>query len=606
MVSDSTPSTSTRVTNSLRDICSSAEDASWFRLLERCLDDMVASTDPPDEGCRGLRIFLDACQTVLQAYAPLSPPSVEQPPARAERGRLLLLASLVRDEARRKHRRSWDVDEDVTSALAKASLSYLALVEEMARLQGMHLEEIARDRDRSCRIWRQAEAFQTAIAPRQLSALLLDREDLRGRVAAFVGNQMLPDADLEAHACAVWRQVDQLSSADIDRLLGRIPRSRLRTYSDRRLRAVAEKFVEWDPLLRLIEGQGPGGEPGAAGHARLAELLQGLTSRLHRLWPGEVGGFGADDAVQETMEIVLETAGDPRRGYGYEGDLHAWLFRTAYNRLKIRARKPDLPTPVERPIRSDEDVASELEYVELLEQFQQRYLLVETFFQAQVRDRVKAIWRFMILYGQETSDSELAAWLEHESGARVPVTTLAGTRRRLRQRLDALTAVLDEPPGGAIDAPGDVAVRERIRSRFGLAKGDVPTIRHLAALGRAARRDMTLAWALLARLLVDHRESFDEAWQSITPYFGGGWSVGAEASRRRDLARSWVELPAQARLLTEVRKQTRRDRVGFLVSPCWYLAVLRGMPAPEVVLTLCPAQEEVRRIREISGHLQTR
>jgi hypothetical protein len=474
----------------------------------------------------------------------------------------------------------------------------------MARLQGQHLEDVALDPHAFSRIRNQAEAFEMAVAPRRLAALLLDPADLGARVAAFLEKLTLSDVDLERRARDVWSLVDGLASADLDRLLTKIPLSRLRTYTDRHLRTLAQQFMTWDPLLRFVEGRGLSGAEATAANAALADLLRRLASRLGRFWAGEMAGFDAEDAVQEAVMRTLETAEDPYRGYSYEGDLFGWLFHTAHNQLKARMRVREFPTLLGPSAHQEHAVASEVEYAELLQQFQQRYLLVETFFRDPVRDRVKAIWKSMLRSDHETDDLELANWIERESGLRVPVATLAGTRRRLRQRMGALTIVLDDTSGWAIDAPGDVAVLDHIRSRWGLAAEDVPTVRHLAALGRAARCERSLAWVLLARLLIDLQKDFDEAWRAVDPMLSRGEQVSLEFDRRRNHARSWTQQPANMLELAELRKRTRNNRVGFLVSPCWCLAVLRGVSGPEVALALHPAQDEEQWIHEIVAHLQ--
>ena len=96
-------------------------------------------------------------------------------------------------------------------------------------------------------------------------------------------------------------------------------------------------------------------------------------------------------------------------------------------------------------------------------------------------------------------DDRLAEYVEMRTGERVNKSTLAGTRRKLRQRLEVLRYVRDRVPEGDPDTPGDAAVLAHIKTKYGIAAEDIPTLRGLAGLARACPSPKSFHWARLAR-----------------------------------------------------------------------------------------------------------
>jgi DNA-directed RNA polymerase specialized sigma24 family protein len=445
---------------------------------------------------------------------------------------------------------------------------------------------------------RVAEEFETAIAPRRLSALFRDRTTFESRLAAFLAGRQRTDAQEKHRARKAWGRLPGMTPPVLDRLAARVPLARLRTYGEKQLEEIGRHFLTWGPLLRLLE-ENDG--PQAHGDPRLGRLLVDLRQDLARFWRHNAAHYDADDAVQDALLAALHALGDPGKGYTFEGDLPGWLFATAANRLRVTARRSwrqeDLSAagPLPAP-----EVESPAEVCQLLDRWRERYLLVESFFRPAVQSRVKAIWAAMLRWDEE-ADVELAGRIGSELGEPLPLATLAGTRRRLRQRLEVLRFVLDGDAPGEPDEPGDRSALERVRQRWGLAPADVPTLRHLAALARAANGEPTLAWALVAHSLVDLGLPPEEVRTACSRWLGKREACGADP--RLEAALDWMRDPDHQRTLRELRQETKLQRVGFLVSPCWYLGVLRRMPYTEIQAVLRPALEEEPWLRAIAGRL---
>ena len=103
----------------------------------------------------------------------------------------------------------------------------------------------------------------------------------------------------EAHARKILSEVDGITEDDIERLLRKkISKKRLEKYKEDDLRQIAIRYLQWDPLVRIIENNE------ADVYSKFAELKQRLVNELERNW-GEVGGFGVEDAMSNIFLSMI-------------------------------------------------------------------------------------------------------------------------------------------------------------------------------------------------------------------------------------------------------------------------------------------------------------
>ncbi|ODS29814.1 MAG: hypothetical protein SCARUB_05086 [Candidatus Scalindua rubra] len=211
---------------------------------------------------------------------------------------------------------------------------------------------------------------------------------------------------------------------------------------------------------------------------------------------------------------------------------------------------------------------------------------------------MKEIWSSMIHNNIQT-DEVFAKSIEKKIGEVVKINTLVTTRRRLRQRLEVLHFILDVVPNNQKDEHGDSSILARIKNEWGLDEKDVPTLRHIAALARAAQGEGTLAWALFSRLLIDKSESkLDEVEKQISPL------LECQKHIRINKAKTWMNDKKNKQILKHLKKEMNKKNIRFFSSPVWYLIVLREFTTDEVVKTLKPAPKEECSIRMIMDSLE--
>jgi hypothetical protein len=439
------------------------------------------------------------------------------------------------------------------------------------------------------------DRFSQAIAPRALHSLVRDAALAGRRLRHYLGSRKSSDAEVRLRASV---ELDRLEWPEqyVGSFLDWLPAARLRTYPADMLCRVAEHWRTWSPLVHRLRGV-----PQVSDDVE-ARLRNEVLGRVLYLLPRALAGtpwFGRDDAVQEAILSEIQAPADREDDYCYEVEYPLWLARGATNRLRSRQR-------LARTQELQEDRASAPETAEALGverglEWRSRIALVLTFFQPQVRCRVKALvtWAFLnssdsarLKRDAGTVDAGLAAYVEQTCREEVPLKTLAVTRYRLRQRLEVLRLLRDHADRVAAP-PVDAAVRAWIEERWGWADADEPTLRHLAALARAAAVDRNLGWALFARLLMDsNNHDTEKTFAELGELLRHAGPGKDEIDRRLALARRWQMGAPARRAWTAIRNEVRGDRMSFLLSPCWLLVVLRGLEVEQVIEILLPRTGE--------------
>lgn len=227
--------------------------------------------------------------------------------------------------------------------------------------------------------------------------------------------------------------------------------------------------------------------------------------------------------------------------------------------------------------------------------------LVETFFRGSSRAKGRLIYRELRLRGKGVTQQQIAAIVSSKTGEPTTREHVATTWRRFRQRTDVLHWVLDEQPSEELpDRAGDEDVFAYVDMRWGVAEKDRPTIRHLAALARAARSDQDpmLCWAVFARRVVNEHTAVVEACRAIQEELHAlGCSIDARTEQRLAKAGSWMGRQREA--LRQAANIAKTAQTGFLVSPCWYLVVLCGRSKSDVCRILNPLAQEYRSVERI-------
>lgn len=183
--------------------------------------------------------------------------------------------------------------------------------------------------------------------------------------------------------------------------------------------------------------------------------------------------------------------------------------------------------------------------------------------------------------------------------------SIPGIRRRIRQRLEVLRFILDDVPEGDRDEAGDISVFKRVKGKWGLSEKDKPTLRHLAALARAACEENTLSWAIFARFLVDLSKPESEAREVVCQLLKNKNRLNADAKVKINSACSRAQEPDHKKTLTGLRKETKAGKTGFLLSSCWYLTMLREMnEVDKVINILNTGVEETEWIKKIINRLR--
>jgi hypothetical protein len=435
--------------------------------------------------------------------------------------------------------------------------------------------------------------FAAAIGPRRLRWPLVDPEAIEKRLALFVERREQDDSAIDHWAREALRGLaPPMSAHRRDRFFAKIPVARLRTYDPALLLEVGRHVVNWDPLVEFLEGKPLTTAERRACENRIEQLRRDLlrsTARHCRMGQADV-----EAAVQEAWTRLCSSARYPSLGYAYEGDLRGWLASTSLNIVWSGIRR--------MPDQLDEDRHGTLpdrhkpfdqeEWQRFLCSWQERYCLVESTFREARRPVVKEIWR-ALLQEDGRGDRELAEYLTTRCGQNVTASNVPQLRRKLRQRLGALRFVLDEVPSGDVDLPGDVSMLAWVEDRWGLQVETIPTVRGLAALGRAAAGEPTLLWARVSKRLVESGED-DAAGLALAErrhaLSASARRGGAGFASRSGAHRLWCSGP-RLTLLRRIRGMTLTAHVAFFLPACWYLAHFRQFEPDAAVERLRPDRQ---------------
>lgn len=524
----------------------------------------------PEEG---KDILLKVCQKVLSDRGTTS---IDSP-------KITVLITLLLEDIQ-KHRKLEDKHICQLVLIARRKLPRLTLIEKLLISQGIPFQEITYDSEKFSRIRKTAQTFEDAIAPRRLSSLIKNQHLFEDRVTAFVQNRSLTNDAMRQCVRVVLNTVRGMISADIEHFLNTIPLKRLRTYSAMSLQPVAKNFLIWSPIIACLKHHEQQTNEIAQ---KIKKLFEKLKNYLKNFWSA-VDESLIEDAIQEVILHELESD----EGYCYEANLVSWLFSAANNWLRrhyVAYQSESIENLDGENIQDLLDPKDEYEYCKLFRQWQERYLLVLTFFRSE--EQVKEVWKEM-LHNSEISDADLAAKLG------IHRNNVATMRRRLRQRLGVLRFILDEvPEHGMEDTPGDLSVLGWIKMKWGVALKDVPTLRHLAGLARAAKLERTLAWAILSRLLVDENKTEAESLEKILYLLK---EVGSMNPRTITNTINLVSPWWQHKTLSQLKNLLKQKKVGFFLSPCWYLYVLQnGYVEEDIIHILKPSRHEEQWIRMI-------
>lgn len=330
--------------------------------------------------------LLTACRTVLEAQA--GPAARNAAIRSASHEESLVLAWLTLKRARAREYRLCDWEIERMAKIARETWALFELVRGIVDQSTLGFVVLTQDFNTFQRVREQAEEMIQAIAPRRLASLLKHPDSFHARLASFLAQRDLSTHEVEARARRVFNQVKNLDSQGVGRLLKKIPNKRLRTYPEHQLCEIAEQFVKWDPLIRFIQDAKLRQRTPWA-NVELADLLKQTAQDLKRGWSVAIEGYDTEDAVQDAILHVDD--------YVFEGAFNSWLFTTALNQLRQhwRARHSTEEITDSTFVSSPPTPVCD-DYSERLQQFQERYLLVQSFFREP--ERVKAIWSAMLQY----------------------------------------------------------------------------------------------------------------------------------------------------------------------------------------------------------------
>jgi len=330
-----------------------------------------------------VRKIIGFCMANLRMADPQDP---------ADHARVLLLAHLAsrRDEV-------WRKDDLKRGEAVRHCLPRLALAEHIATALGHQLIHIIDDAGIREKVTRISDDFENAIAPRRLFKLV-ENNSLAARSGAYVRNRGRNRDAVEADAKSVFdaqlRGADAATRRRVPVLIGKLGADRLQTYSADGLVRIAGFFRDWDPLVRHLSSLTTGSCDGE--FQRLSQQLEG---QLGARWPHPPPDCDVADAVQS----AFSHAADPHGGYAYECSLPAWLMAVATNRLltadaenrrRLALKAGNLSTSAD----GGKQPACKTGSYELTlraHQRTERYMLVETFFKGEARQRVKEMWQQM-------------------------------------------------------------------------------------------------------------------------------------------------------------------------------------------------------------------
>lgn len=566
----------------------------------------IAQKGDQERGVTLLAPFLADCRAFVEQQWPASG---SDGTALAE-ARTLVLAAVALETgtlSRAARRDTGHFPEAAKGWLRRAKLQELA-----AQELGLTLPDLTGNRDAWLGVRRLVDDFEVAMAPRRVCSLLHDQSQFADRFGAFCGARSLSDASVIAQARSWLLEIPGMTVDLTEHLLDRMPILRLRTYGRPTLANVAANCQAWQEQVEYLEHRPP--RPPAQAEAALWALRQKLIQGVTRWAGGQTQSeYSAEDAVDDALLYAKVVQQDPLRRYAYEGDFLCWLFTIAQNQLRAawqaRSRAGRLPD-------DDSLVASAAydwsQYPLLLVDWRERFLLAKTFFKGITTECAQVVWESMLTcaaWGDPETDATLAARVQSHTtpGRKVRASVVAGIRRKLRQRLRALQFVLDDvAERSAKDLPDDASVLAAVAGAYGLAQKDVPTIRCLACLARAAQGTGTLLDSIYARLIVDRPGAmvFLEDWESMFQARDTLRMAMAPVRRRRQRGEAWMNQKANQDRLRRLRGQATAARKIFLVASCWCLQVLREQGDEQVVKVLNVSPAGTDYVREILRGLQ--
>lgn len=469
--------------------------------------------------------------------------------------------------------------------LASKQLTNLRLLESTMTVQTIALASV--DVDCFNELMAVVEMFQTAIAPRRADKL--SQQSLEDRLAAFIANKEQGDTEVKS----VARQHLKENSAkenDCDRFLENVPLERIRSYPKEQLCNVFNHFCDWETIL--------------TNEVQLKKDYAEAHKWLTRKWSG-LGDTNTivEDALQEVMAFTLENKDRLDKGYMFESDFKSWLYHTANNIIRTKIRQPPPPPiPPELPQQPNND--SYCDDFLLFIEYQERFELVLSFFQQSVQKRVKLMWQ-MALEGINLYDKKrVLALIADKLGENLNPSTVSNIHTRFKQRMFTVNYIRDGKHHTASHDEGEALLQKEIETRFRtISEQERGAVRHLAALTRAAEGEESLGWALLARLLVDKKISFEEIRNHILKFHRIQNYPAYDG--RFNIAEAWRNQTQSKEAIKEAKSFARREGTLFFVSPSWYLVALQNIdrPKPQTAKILKPAHGELAAVYGIVDHL---
>ncbi len=431
------------------------------------------------------------------------------------------------------------------------------------------------------------DRFALAIAPRTLGSLAQDSEAVRERLNCFLANRKRSDDEVRKQAGVVLEN-RKWAQQEVEDFLDWLPPNRLRTYPEKMLVRVAENWRKWSPLVTCLRSAASSAAP----VRRLEDVIKKV-KQLLRTALADTSWFSCEDAVQDA--ILAEIQSQEVDSYCYESAYPYWLAQAAKYKLQKNSPKRN---EVEFREEQAATATTEIELSGRQLEWMSRLMLAVSAFKSQNETRVKAMidWALQnsaesarLKRDKETSDKKLAYYLKQHLGEDVKLGTIASTRYRLRQRLEAIRLLRDCEWGS--QQPGDKVLLSQVRERWGLSEKDEPTLKNLAALTRAANKEKSLGWALFSKLLMETAQSSaNDAFEATKMLLSLEGATSKDVVEQRlKRAKEWEpETRKRKKIWTPIWSEYRNEGMQFLLSPIWYLSVLRDKTPDETVKILLP------------------
>lgn len=157
-----------------------------------------------------------------------------------------------------------------------------------------------------------AEKFAESIKPKRLSTLMKHPKEFEARLDIFLKRLGLQDDEFEKHITDLLVNIKGMTPENLIRFVDKISVPKLRTYPDNQICDVAGQFVKWDPLIEFLCDSETQKNPDS--EQKWVDLRAKLEGTISKRWPKTIKGYSAEDAVQDTIKSLIETADDPCRG----------------------------------------------------------------------------------------------------------------------------------------------------------------------------------------------------------------------------------------------------------------------------------------------------